>query len=286
MKPIRVLFADQHGVLRGKTIVADALQSVFTDGMRVPATLLLKDTSHRTVFPVWQEGAELDTSNGGDPMRGAGDVLLIPVPETFRKLPWSPHSAWIFCDVAYKSGKQVEVASRAILASAIENLNAQGLELVIGLEVEFHVFDLVDQKLQHSAATMPGSAPQTQNLTRGYQFLTSDRYGEVEELMDELRRNAQALDLPVRSMEIEMGPSQFEFTFDPAPAMAHADNMMMFRTMVKEVCHRRGLHATFMTLPAVENCAASGWHLHQSLLDTKTGSNVFMPDANSGAGQC
>ena len=77
-----------------------------------------------------------------------------------------------------------------------------------------------------------------------------------------------------------MGPSQFEFTFDPDTPLAHADNMVMFRTMVKEVCARRGLHATFMCRPKVENGASSGWHLHQSLVDSNTGQNLFVPEAD------
>jgi glutamine synthetase len=78
-------------------------------------------------------------------------------------------------------------------------------------------------------------------------------------------------------MEVEMGPSQFEFTFDPADPLSHADNMMMFRAMVKQTCARRGLHATFMCKPNVGNAAASGWHLHQSLIDSVTSENLFIP---------
>jgi glutamine synthetase len=82
--------------------------------------------------------------------------------------------------------------------------------------------------------------------------------------------------LSVRSAEVEFGPSQFEFTFDPAPAMEHADNMVIFRTMVRQLCQRKGLHATFMCRPAAAFAAASGWHLHQSLVSTETGENLFM----------
>ena len=56
---------------------------------------------------------------------------------------------------------------------------------------------------------------------------------------------------------------------------------MMLRAMVKEVCARQGLHATFMCRPNVENAAASGWHLHQSLIDLQTGRNVMMPAEDS-----
>ena len=271
LETVRVLFADQHGVLRGKTIVASALPSLFTSGLAAPSTLLLKDTSHRTVFPVWSVDADVA---GG--MGGAGDILMLPDPATFRVLPWSPHSAWIFCDPRFKSGGVIPFSPRDMLKAAVERLAAHNLDLVVGLEVEFHVFERIDAKLDHADATMPGQPVQTRNLAQGYQFLTETRYAELEPIMDVLRRHCQAMNLPIRSMEVEMGPSQFEFTFDPSDPLNHADNMMMFRAMVKEVCTARGLHATFMSRPSVENAAASGWHLHQSLVDRTTGQNVMM----------
>ena len=78
-----------------------------------------------------------------------------------------------------------------------------------------------------------------------------------------------------------MGPSQFEVTFDPAEPMVQADTMVMFRTMVKELCARKGLHASFMAKPRLENISANGWHIHQSVVDAD-GTNLFMPN-DSGA---
>jgi glutamine synthetase len=49
---VRVSFPDQHGILRGKTIVAEALASALRDGIAMTSSLLLNDTSHRTVFDV------------------------------------------------------------------------------------------------------------------------------------------------------------------------------------------------------------------------------------------
>lgn len=242
IETVRVLFPDQHGILRGKTVIASALTSIFANGMAAPSTLLLKDTSNRKVFSVW-EGQD---SGSWSPMGGAGDILLCPDPRSFRQLPWSPHSAWLLCDTFTKAGGEIGFAPRNVLRRALRKLEAHDLDMVVGLEVEFHVFQLDDPRHEHRSATMPGEPPITRPLDHGYQFLTEARYDRLEPVMDDLRRNAQALGLPVRSTEVELGPSQFEFTFDPADPLAHADNMVMFRTMVKEVCARRGLHATFM----------------------------------------
>jgi glutamine synthetase len=202
---------------------------------------------------------------------------MVPDPATFRILPWSPHSAWLLCDLAAGAGGSMPLCARSILRKSVDRLAVQGKALVVGLEVEFHVFRKLDPKLDHNAATMPGQPVQTENLAQGYQFLTETHYDALEPVMDDLRRTCEGLGLPIRSMEVEMGPSQFEFTFEPADPMTHADNMVMLRTAVKEVCARQGLHATFMCKPNLPNAVASGWHLHQSLVDLNTGVNLFQP---------
>lgn len=272
IETVRTVLADPHGILRGKTITAEALTDAFASGIRVPSTLLLKDVSHRTVFPVW--------SNTGDaPMPGAGDLLLAPLPDTFRRLPWSPHSALIHCDVARTTGEPVSFASRRVLRAACDRLSERDMRAVMGLEVEFQIFEVTDPALEHADTTMPGRPPATRALNQGYQYLTETRYGETEALLDKLRRNAQAMGMPVRSVEIEMGPSQFEFTFAAADPVTIADMAVNFRTMVKEVCHREGLLASFMARPRLPNAASNGWHIHQSLSDAG-GRNLFAPGAD------
>jgi glutamine synthetase len=55
LEVLRVSFVDQHGLLRGKTLVIDSLKGALENGVNMTSTLLLKDTSHVTVYPVWQE---------------------------------------------------------------------------------------------------------------------------------------------------------------------------------------------------------------------------------------
>jgi len=50
--------------------------------------------------------------------------------------------------------------------------------------------------------------------------------------------------------------------------------------MVKEICARRGLHATFMCRPPAAHSAATGWHVHQSIVDLESGANLFVPEAD------
>lgn len=278
LEAIRLAFVDQHGVLRGKTIVADSLASVFKNGMAMTSTLLLKDTSHRTVFPVWQD----DIGFGPGTLTGAGDVLIVPDPATFKVLPWSAHSGWILCDVRHKDGAPMPFCVRSILKKATDSLATDNMAMVCGLEFEFYVFRVENAHLDHADSQMPATPPETSLISHGYQYLTEARYDALEDVMDELRRGCRALGLPVRSMEAEFGPSQCEFTFEPGDPLSQADMTVLFRSMVKQICARKGLHATFMCRPKLEGIIPSGLHMHQSIIDTRTGENLMMPSSPDG----
>ena len=56
LEVVRFSFADQHGVLRGKTLLAAEAASAMRAGITMTTTLLAKDTAHRTVYPVFTPG--------------------------------------------------------------------------------------------------------------------------------------------------------------------------------------------------------------------------------------
>jgi glutamine synthetase len=58
--------------------------------------------------------------------------------------------------------------------------------------------------------------------------------------------------------------------------MAAADAMVLFRSALKQVARRHGLVASLMCRPNFPNVLPSGWHLHQSLRDAKSGNNDFV----------
>jgi glutamine synthetase len=270
---VRFSFPDQHGLLRGKTLVASEAIAVLAEGVNMTSTLLAKDTAHRTVFPVFSSQGGFDFPG----MKGGADFTMLADPCTFRVLPWSPRSGWVLCDIYQQDGAPSPLSSRRILQRAVDQLDAHGLEFIAGLEVEFHVFRLDDSQMRLADSGQPGMPPAVSLLSHGHQYLTELRYDAADGLMDALRQNLQALHLPLRSLEVEFGPSQFELTFGPTPGVTPADQMIMLRNCVKQVCRRMGYHATFMCRPRIPNAASSCWHLHQSLRRKSDGANVFMP---------
>jgi glutamine synthetase len=276
---VRFSFADQHGVLRGKSVNAAEAPLAMQSGVTMTTTLLAKDTAHRTVYPAFTEGGGFGMAE----MEGAGDFVMVADPKTFRVLPWAQGTGWVLCDIYFPDGRPVPFATRAIARAAMERLAAAGYDYVSGLEVEFHLYKLLDPRLGPEHATQPASPPEVALLAHGFQYLTEQRLDELEPALEILRRDLTALGLAPRTMEVEFGPSQVEVTFDPAPGIESADRMVLFRSAVKQIARRNGLHASFMCRPNLPNAFASGWHLHQSLRDANTGANAFMADGGGDA---
>ncbi len=270
LKAVRFSFADQHGILRGKTLAVSEVKAALERGVTITSTLLLKDTAHKTVFPAFTPGGGVGMAE----MQGAADVLMIADPATFRVLPWAPETGWVLCELQFQDGRPVPFCSRQVYKRSADTLKKQGFDLAVGLEIEFHVFKITNQNLKPSDAGQPGNPPEVELLTSGYQYLTEQRYDLIDPVVQILRNDLEKLGLPLRSYEVEFGPSQFEFTLGPQDGLAAADAMLLFRSAVKQIARRHGYHATFMCRPKLPNVMSSGWHLHQSL--TKNGSNAFV----------
>jgi glutamine synthetase len=272
LEVIRLSFPDQHGILRGKTLVAGEALASLESGCSITTTMLAKDTSHRTVFPVFTAGGGF----GMREMEGAADFLMVADPSSFRVLPWVPGTGWLLCDIYFANGRPVPFATRHLYRSVLDKLSKRGYDFVAGLEVEFHIFKLEDPNMSPEHAGQPGQPPSVSLLSHGYQYLTEQRYDQMEPVLEIIRRDVLALGLPLRSIEVEFGPSQCEFTFAPMTGLAPADTMVLFRSAVKQIARRYGYHATFMCRPKLPNLFASGWHLHQSIVSRTGGQNAFM----------
>ncbi|MGA8155331.1 MAG: glutamine synthetase family protein [Rhodoplanes sp.] len=271
LEVVRVSFADQHGILRGKTLLASEAPRALRNGCSITTTLLAKDTAHKTVFPVFTPGGGF----GMPEMQGGGDFLMVPDPTTFRILPWATNTGWVLSDLYFADGKPVPFSTRRLLQRALDRLGDAGFDLKSGLEVELHLFKLEDARLRPAESGWPGEPPEVTMIAQGYQYLTEVRYDRLEPLIEAIRRDLLALGLPLRSTELELGPSQCEFTFHPEMGLASADTMTLFRSAVKQICRRRGYHASFMCRPKIAHTMSSGWHLHQSLAARGSRVNAF-----------
>src|SRR4051812_41903345 len=167
---VRIAWCDLHGVTRGKALTAAALRRALDEGIGMVSTLLLKDTSDRTAFKVFEPG-------GTDSLPGFGfanNLLLLPDPESFRQLPWSPGTGWLRAQPWFQDGTPVPLDTRRVLQQVLALLQPLGLEMKCGLEVEFHVYRIEDAspQLDPELAAWPGLPPKVSLLHPGFNLLT------------------------------------------------------------------------------------------------------------------
>jgi len=95
----------------------------------------------------------------------------------------------------------------------------------------------------------------------------------MQDLRSEMVLTMEALGIPVEAHHHEVataGQAEIDMRFTTLTRMA--DNLMMYKYVVKNVAHKNGMTATFMPKPLFED-NASGMHVHQSIWEGKT--NLF-----------
>jgi glutamine synthetase len=270
---VRLSWCDTHGLLRGKTLMPAAAARALRDGVGMVGTLMLKDHADRTTWKVFERGATDDIPG----FAGAANLMLLPDPDSLVMLPWSHGTGWLRCQPWFQNGTPVPMDSRRVLQDSLNRLARTGLGLKVGLEVEFHVYRLLDAspQLDPALAAWPGQPPHVEMIHPGYQLHGEAMTDLAEPVLRIVQDTAQALGLPLQSLEIELGPSQIEAVFDATDALTAADQMVLFRNGVRQALRRSGYLATFMCRPPFPNIMSSGWHLHQSLVRLHDGSNAF-----------
>ena len=169
---VRIGWCDLHGVLRGKTLTAAAVGRALAEGIGLVSTILLKDTSDRTAYQVFEPGAT-------DALPGFGfanNLVLLPDPASFRVLPWAPGTGWMRAEAWFDDGTPVPIDTRRVLRSALARLADAGYGLTCGLEVEFHIYRLADAlhdaaSLDPQRAAWPGEPPAMTMIHPGYNLL-------------------------------------------------------------------------------------------------------------------
>ena len=279
IQTIRVAWCDLHGQIRSKSmpaaLIQQGLQSI---SIGMVGTLMLKDTSDHTAFKVF-DSSQFNQISEAAKFANASNLVLKPnlsdVATRLHPLPWSPHEARLFAEPFFNDGSPVELDTRRILQTALAKLQTAGYAMRCGLEIEFHIYKIESETeaVDPETAAWPGVAPRVSLLHPGYQLLSDAYTDRCHAPMEIVRQTALGLGLPLTSLEIEFGPSQFEAVFDVTDALTAADQMVLFTNGVRQALRRAGYHATFMCRPPFANIMSSGWHLHQSLVDSKTGAS-------------
>lgn len=267
VKFIRLQFTDILGITKNVEIPISQLEKAFEDG-------IMFDGSSVEGF------ARINES----------DMRLCPDPETFNVLPWTlpeyipaiqaglfpghidadrssrlltPYrgvTARFLCDIQQPDGTPFAGCARTILKKQIARASEKGLEMMVGPELEFFLFE----KGKNGEPTT-----QTHDAAGYFDLLPVDR---GEEARHDMINALEQMGFEIEAAHHEVAPSQHEIDFKYADALITADRIVTFRIVVKTIALDHGLHATFMPKP-IYGVNGSGMHVNQSLF--KDGNNIF-----------
>ncbi|MDA8157052.1 MAG: type I glutamate--ammonia ligase [Actinomycetota bacterium] len=212
----------------------------------------------------------------------ASDMLIVPDPDTtmmdpFRKYP----TLSMICDIIDPVTKEPYTRDpRFIAKKAAAYLKSTGIAdtAFFGPEAEFFIFDDVryDQN-QHSGYYFVDSkegiwnSGREENPNLGYKPRYKEGYFPVpptdsqEDLRAEMVAMMQQCGIQVEAQHHEVataGQGEIDMRFSPIVKMA--DNLLLFKYIIKNVAVKNGKTATFMPKPIFGD-NGSGMHVHQSL---------------------
>ena len=282
LRYVRLAWGDTHGYSRAKTLTVPAFISALIGGYNIGVATTTLDSAGARVFASFTRGGGM----GLPEMTGSPNLTVVADPSTFRTLPWAPGVGWILCDEYFSDGRPFHFAPRQLLRRALHKLGRHGYASVIGAEIEWYLLRVADDHLSDDNIGSPGVRGRpirTFPAEPGYHYHSESNMDLMQGVFDALGDAFEKLGLGLRSVENEWGPGQVECTFAPKSALEAADNVFLFRTATRQICRRLGHFATFMCRPALKGYYASGWHLHQSLIDAASGKNLFAPQQSGEA---
>ena len=244
---LRFELPDLHGMSRLKVVPIDKVEAYARKGLNFYGGTLALDTASKVV-----PGAGLHAE------RKYQDHLIFPDCNTLAAVPWLERTAKVICDPYWSATEPLTVAPRFVLKSLLAKAATMGFDVMMGHEFEFYLLD---------AAT---KAPLFGGL-HIFNHIRNQYIPELDRLLDYLRQAG----VDVITHNCEYAPSQFEINFGPSVGIAAADKAFTFKAAVKEVTHRLGYLASFMSKPFSDQ-AGCCCHFHISLLNRSTGQNVFL----------
>lgn len=191
------------------------------------------------------------------------DLLLFPNPTTLTVLPWRPGPGRVvrfYCDIKNQDGSRFQNDSRYLLERVIKRCEKMGYACKIGAECEFYLFK-----------TDENGDPTDMPLDRGG-YLDISPLDKGENIRREVCLCLEEMGIKPEASHHEQGPGQNEIDFRFSDALTCADNLLTFKSVVKEIASRNGLFASFMPKPILK-AAGSGMHVNLSL--AQNGRNIF-----------
>jgi len=240
IKFVRLWFTDVIGTLKSVAVAPAEIEGAFAEG-------------------VGFDGSAIE----GLTRSFEADVLAQPDPSTFQILPWRGEidpTARMFCDIITPDGQPATADPRNVLKRTLAKAADKGFTFYTHPEIEFYLLN--DSDWANGGAQPIDTAGYFDNVPGG----------TAHDFRRRAVRMLEDLGISVEFSHHEAGPGQNEIDLRYADALTTADNVMTFRTVIKEVAMEQGVYATFMPKPFAAH-PGSGMHTHLSLFEGDT--NAF-----------
>ncbi|WP_306893582.1 glutamine synthetase family protein [Agromyces albus] len=234
VKFVRLWFTDVVGTLKSVAIAPAEVEGAFTEGIGFDGSAI--------------EGLSRSFES---------DLLAYPDPTTFQTLPWRGDidpTARMFCDITTPDGEPAVADPRNVLKRTLARAADRGFTFYTHPEIEFYL--LKSSKYGEEGPIPVDSAGYFDNVPGG----------TAHDFRRRSVRMLEDLGISVEFSHHEAGPGQNEIDLRYADALTTADNIMTFRTVIKEVAIEQGVYATFMPKPFSDK-PGSGMHTHLSLFE-------------------
>ncbi|MFQ5566762.1 MAG: glutamine synthetase family protein [Paracoccaceae bacterium] len=199
------------------------------------------------------------------------DLALRPDLATTRAVPWaSDRSVQVIHDVCDRDGTLVEFAPRSVLRRVLEQYAAKGWRAIVAPELEFYLTKPNTDPDDPLEPPVGRSGRQAQKA-QAYSIAAVDEYDSV---IEHIYDYAEALGLEIDTIIQEAGAAQLEINLLHGDPLDLADQVFLFKRLIREAALRCGCYATFMAKPMAGQ-PGSAMHIHQSVVVAETGQNLF-----------
>ncbi len=263
IEDIECVVPDQAGVARGKMMPVAKFLAGPT--MAMPGSIFTQ-----TIAGDWPRNDESFQNDRAD-----RDVLLEPDLSTLTVVPWEEDpTAQLIHDAYHSDGRPVEIAPRQVLRRVVEMYAVRGWRPVVAPEIEFY---LVKPNTDPDYPLEPpsGRSGRPESARQSYSIAAVN---EFDELFDDIYDFSEAQELEIDTLIHEEGAAQMEINLRHGEPVVLADQVFQFKRTIREAALRHDMYATFMAKPMTSE-PGSSMHIHQSVVDAKTGANIFSDEA-------
>ncbi|ESZ18262.1 glutamine synthetase family protein [Mesorhizobium sp. L48C026A00] len=265
IEDIECITPDQAGVARGKMMPSKKFTS--NTSLALPSAVFMTTIS----------GGYPENGNGFNYPEDDGDLKLMPDLSTLTVVPWEEDpTAAVICDLVHQDGRSVEFTPRNVLKRVLAAYDKRGLKPVVAPEIEFY---LVRKNPDPDYPLTPPVGRSGRAIGGGAGYSIAG-VNEFDELIDDIYHFSESQGLEIDTLIHEEGAGQLEINLRHGDPIELADQVFMFKRTIREAALKHEIYATFMAKP-IQGQPGSAMHIHQSIIDKKTGRNVFSAEDGS-----